>query len=119
MQQVKYTDKSCQIFHKSLSFCQSYRKTYPVIFDTADKRLRFGVSVDVEVIYNFHHIMRVQVSDAGEFIDSVYREQESSKFFSKMIGRHYIEPHIKSVYTASDVVCEGYLFKKGSWKKNW
>jgi hypothetical protein len=36
-----------------------------------------------------------------------------------MIGRHYIEPHIKSVYTAADVVCEGYLFKKGSWKKNW
>eukprot|EP00599_Poterioochromonas_sp_BG-1_P008165 CAMPEP_0173134596 /NCGR_PEP_ID=MMETSP1105-20130129/1387_1 /TAXON_ID=2985 /ORGANISM="Ochromonas sp., Strain BG-1" /LENGTH=1267 /DNA_ID=CAMNT_0014046427 /DNA_START=161 /DNA_END=3965 /DNA_ORIENTATION=- len=74
---------------------------HPAIFDTADKRLRFGVS------------------DSGEFIDSVYREQESNKLFSKMIGRHYIPPHSKPLYTAADIVCEGYLYKKGSWMKNW
>jgi hypothetical protein len=36
-----------------------------------------------------------------------------------MIGRHYIAPHTKRVYTAADIVCEGYLYKKGSWMKNW
>jgi hypothetical protein len=36
-----------------------------------------------------------------------------------MIGRHYIAPHTKKVYTAADIVCEGYLYKKGSWMKNW
>jgi hypothetical protein len=36
-----------------------------------------------------------------------------------MIGRHYIAPHTKRVYTAADIVCEGYLHKKGSWMKNW
>jgi hypothetical protein len=60
-----------------------------------------------------------QVSDSGEFIDSVYREQQSSKLFGKIIGRNTVTVHGKGVFTAADIVCEGYLFKKGSWMKNW
>lgn len=59
------------------------------------------------------------MSDVGEFIDSIYREQQSSKFFGKMIGRHFVSLHGKAVFTAADIVCEGYLAKKGSWMKNW
>jgi hypothetical protein len=52
-------------------------------------------------------------------LDSVYREQQSSKLFSSIIGRQPFEPHIKAEFTTADVVCEGYLLKKGSWMKNW
>jgi hypothetical protein len=76
-------------------------KPHPPIFDTADKLLRFGVS------------------DVGEFVDSIYREQQSSKLFGKIIGRQAVTVHGKGVFTTADIVCEGYLFKKGSWMKNW
>lgn len=59
------------------------------------------------------------MSDNGEFIDTVYREQESNKLFGKLIGRNYVQPNAKKVFTTSDIVAESYLYKKGSWLKNW
>eukprot|EP01038_Epipyxis_sp_PR26KG_P012151 gene12151-16271_t len=59
------------------------------------------------------------VTDAGEFLDNVYREQNSNALFGKMIGRTFVAPHSKKVFTQSDVVCEGYLYKQGSWMRNW
>lgn len=55
----------------------------------------------------------------GEFLDTEYREQSSNKFYSNLIGRQHVSPHAKNEFTTADVVCEGYLFKKGSWLKNW
>lgn len=52
-------------------------------------------------------------------MDSIYREQQSSKLFGKIIGRQSVTIHGKGVFTTGDIVCEGYLFKKGSWMKNW
>eukprot|EP01031_Cornospumella_fuschlensis_P037734 gene37734-45842_t len=80
---------------------QQSSKSYPVIFDSAEKRLRFGVT------------------DVGEFLDTEYKEQSSNKFYSNLIGRQHVSPHAKNEFTTADVVCEGYLFKKGSWLKNW
>lgn len=75
-------------------------KARPVIFDS-DKKQNFGVS------------------DAGEFIDNIYREHDSSKLYGRLIGRTYVAPHSKKTFTSADIVCEGYLHKKGSWMKNW
>ena len=36
-----------------------------------------------------------------------------------IIGRNVVEPHSKKVFSTADIVCEGYLYKKGSWLKNW
>jgi len=76
-------------------------KGCPGIFETADKRLKFTIS------------------DAGDFIDGVYREVESNDIFNRLIGRHSVPESSKKEFTAADVVCEGYLYKKGSWRKNW
>ena len=59
------------------------------------------------------------MTDVGDFIDGIYREQESSQLFSKLIGRNFVSVQSKKEFTAADVVCEGYLYKKGSWVKNW
>ncbi len=72
----------------------------PVIFES-DKKQTFGVS------------------NTGEFIDNVYRELDSSKLYGKIIGRAYVAPHAKKTFTSADIVCEGYLYKKGSWRANW
>ena len=71
-------------------------------------------STDLSVFFAYP-----QISDVGEFIDSIYREQQSSKLFGKIIGRQFVSLHGKAVFSAADIVCEGFLFKKGSWMKNW
>jgi hypothetical protein len=60
-----------------------------------------------------------QVSDNGEFIDNVYREQDPSRIVGRIIGRNQVQVHAKKVYTTADIVCEAYLHKKGSWMQNW
>eukprot|EP00601_Ochromonadales_sp_CCMP2298_P001116 CAMPEP_0173193340 /NCGR_PEP_ID=MMETSP1141-20130122/13905_1 /TAXON_ID=483371 /ORGANISM="non described non described, Strain CCMP2298" /LENGTH=601 /DNA_ID=CAMNT_0014117667 /DNA_START=69 /DNA_END=1871 /DNA_ORIENTATION=- len=74
--------------------------TFPAIFDS-DKKQRFGIS------------------NNGEFIDNVYREQDPSFIMGKLIGRNQVQPHEKKQYTTADIVCETYLYKKGSWMQNW
>jgi hypothetical protein len=60
-----------------------------------------------------------QISDNGEFIDNVYREQDPSKIVGRIIGRNQVQTNTKKVYTTADIVCEAYLHKKGSWMQNW
>ena len=38
---------------------------------------------------------------------------------SSLVGRQEIVSKSKSVFTAGDVVREGFLMKRGSWFKNW
>lgn len=64
-------------------------------------------------------VIFLQISNNGEFIDNVYREQEPSKLVGRIIGRNQVQMHAKKVYTTADIVCETYLHKKGSWMQNW
>ena len=52
-------------------------------------------------------------------MEDIYREQEASKFYSILIGRSAVENNKKREFTTGDIVNEGYLYKKGSWMKNW
>ncbi len=40
-------------------------------------------------------------------------------FFSSIIGRKKVSFNEKSIYSSRDVAREGYLYKLGSWRKNW
>ena len=60
-----------------------------------------------------------QISNNGEFVDNIYREQDPSKIVGRLIGRNQVQTNAKKVYTTADIVCETYLHKKGSWMQNW
>ena len=60
-----------------------------------------------------------KISPSGDFVEDVHREQEASKFFGRLIGRNSVENNKKREFTTGDIVNEGYLYKKGSWLKNW
>lgn len=59
------------------------------------------------------------VTDVGEYIDNVYREQSASTVFGTLIGRIPVKPHSKRAFTASDIVIEGDMYKRGTWFKSW
>ncbi len=59
------------------------------------------------------------INEAGEFVDNIFREHAANSFYSQIIGRGTIDHHSKKTFVRSDIACEGYLFKKGSWFKTW
>eukprot|EP01035_Chromulina_nebulosa_P008702 gene8702-11780_t len=63
--------------------------------------------------------LKFEISNHGDFVEDIYREQEASKFYSILIGRSTVENNKKREFTTADIVNEGYLHKKGSWMKNW
>ena len=52
-------------------------------------------------------------------MESVFKEIQSSEFYGKLIGRKSVPTSAKNTFTAVDIVKEGYLWKRGSWVKNW
>ena len=59
------------------------------------------------------------ITDAGEFVDVIYREHRANGFFSALIGRAPCDLHEKRTFTESDVSYQGYLCKRGTWFKTW
>jgi hypothetical protein len=59
------------------------------------------------------------VTDTGEFVDNLYRVITASAIYGKIIGRNAHESNVKRPFTAADISCEGYMFKRGSWFKSW
>ncbi len=96
-------------------------RAHPVIFDS-DKKQRFGVYI---VLFSSvshsetNQQLFSQISNNGEFVDNIYREQDPSKIVGRLIGRNQVQTNAKKVYTTADIVCETYLHKKGSWMQNW
>lgn len=60
-----------------------------------------------------------QVTDTGDFVDSVYNESIANSLYSNLIGRSQIVPNLTSQFSASDVSHEGKLYKKGTYYQNW
>ena len=61
-------------------------------------------------------------SDAGDIAgDKNYKTQVSSKIWSKIVGRSRVDNETldEQSFDASDVVREGFLFKRGSWMQGW
>lgn len=68
----------------------------------------------------FDILCQIKVEDSGEFVENVYHEENANALVGKLVGRHAIaHEDLKRNFTASDVVNEGYLFKRGSWVKSW
>ena len=49
----------------------------------------------------------------------MFKEIQSSEFYGKLIGRKSVAPNMKNTFTVADIIREGYLWKRGSWVKNW
>jgi hypothetical protein len=63
----------------------------------------------------------LKITDAGEFVDNVYRVQKANGLIGKMLGRTTTSEPVnhKKPFTAADICREGYLHKRGSWFKTW
>lgn len=61
------------------------------------------------------------INNIGEYAEEIYRENTSSAsgVYAKIVGRANLNPNQKKVFTNSDILCEGYLFKCGTWFKTW
>lgn len=60
-----------------------------------------------------------QVTDTGDFVDSVYNESTPNVLYSNLIGRSQILPNTTSQFSASEISYEGKLFKRGTYYKSW
>ena len=63
----------------------------------------------------------MQVSNSGNIVSTVLREQLPSSFYGSLIGRQPIPTGVdnKHVFSRNDIVYEGNLKKQGNQFKSW
>jgi hypothetical protein len=59
------------------------------------------------------------ISDTGEVVDSIFREQQSSSIYGTLIGRGQVIPNRKSTFNVTDITYEGFLSKRGTYFRTW
>ena len=81
-----------------------------------------GSAFDGESTFNNMVRSGFDIDDIGNFQLGVFHGQssKSSYFYGMVIGRSRNQPTgLKTSFTPSDIVEQGYMYKRGSWIKNW